>query len=136
MKHFFLSIAIIVSMSLPLQAQDARSDAVIGTIQSQLDAFQVDDFVTAFTFASPNIKRLFGSPDRFGQMVRNGYPMVWRPSEVQFLEFKDQGGRVSQLVLFRDANGVPVILEYFMVETEQGWQIDGVQPVQRPDVAA
>ena len=34
------------------------------------------------------------------------------------------------------ANGVPIVLEYFMIETEQGWQIDGVQPVQQPDVAA
>jgi hypothetical protein len=62
--------------------------------------------------------------------------MVWRPAEVQFLDFKDVGGRVSQTVLFRDANGVPVVLEYFMIETDQGWQIDGVQPVQAPDVAA
>ncbi len=136
MKYMIVSFFLMVAASWPAHAQDSRADAVVGTIQSQLDAFQSDDFAKAFTFASPNIKRLFGNPARFGQMVRNGYPMVWRPSEVQFLEFKDQGGRVSQLVLFRDANGVPVILEYFMVETEQGWQIDGVQPVQRPYVAA
>ncbi|MEM7473142.1 MAG: DUF4864 domain-containing protein [Pseudomonadota bacterium] len=136
MKHFIASMLIIVAAALPAQAQDTRVDAVVGTIQNQLDAFQVDDFATAFTYASPNIKRLFGNPARFGQMVRNGFPMVWRPSEVQFLEFKDQAGQVSQLVLFRDANGVPIVLEYFMVETEQGWQIDGVQPVQAPDVAA
>ena len=136
MKYMIVSFFLMVAAAWPAHAQDSRADAVVGTIQSQLDAFQSDDFAKAFTFASPNIKRLFGNPARFGQMVRNGYPMVWRPSEVQFLEFKDQGGRVSQLVLFRDANGVPVILEYFMVETEQGWQIDGVQPVQRPYVAA
>lgn len=136
MKHFIASMLLLVATSWSVHAQDTRADAVIGTIQSQLDAFQVDDFAKAFTYASPNIKRLFGNPTRFGQMVRNGYPMVWRPSEVQFLEFKDQGGRVSQLVLFRDANGVPIVLEYFMIETEQGWQIDGVQPVQQPDVAA
>ncbi|MEM6408983.1 MAG: DUF4864 domain-containing protein [Pseudomonadota bacterium] len=136
MRHFIASMLLLAAATWPVQAQDARAEAVIGTIQSQLDAFQVDDFAKAFTYASPNIKRLFGNPARFGQMVRNGYPMVWRPSEVQFLEFKDQGGRVSQLVLFRDANGVPIVLEYFMVETSEGWQIDGVQPVQAPDVAA
>ena len=121
---------------LPARAQDQRSAEVVGTIQSQLDAFQKDDFAKAFTFASPNIKRLFGNPTRFGQMVRNGYPMVWRPSEVQFLEFRDRGGQISQLVLFRDANGVPIVLEYFMIQTEDGWQIDGVSPVRQPDVAA
>jgi hypothetical protein len=136
MKHFIVAAFLFVLTALPGFAQDARAGAVVGTIQSQLDAFQRDDFATAFTFASPNIKRLFGNPSRFGQMVRNGYPMVWRPAEVQFLDFKDVGGRVSQTVLFRDANGVLVVLEYFMIETDQGWQIDGVQPVQAPDVAA
>lgn len=136
MKQFFAAMVLVLAASLPLQAQDARAGAVVGTIQGQLDAFQRDDFATAFTFASPGIKRLFGNPDRFGQMVRNGFPMVWRPSAVEFLQFKDVGGRVSQTVLFRDANGVPIVLEYFMIETESGWQIDGVQPVPTPDVVA
>jgi hypothetical protein len=136
MRQVIMACAMLVFAALPGTAQDGRAGAVVGTIQSQLDAFQRDDFATAFTFASPNIKRLFGNPSRFGQMVRNGYPMVWRPAEVQFLDFKDVGGRVSQTVLFRDANGVLVVLEYFMIETDQGWQIDGVQPVQAPDVAA
>lgn len=140
MRRLLISLLLVVLGSLPLQAQDARSSAVVDTIQSQLDAFQEDDFAKAFTYASPAIKRLFGNPDRFGAMVRNGFPMVWRPSAVEFLDFKDEaeseGGQVSQMVLFRDANGVPVVMEYFMIETENGWQIDGVQPVQAPDVAA
>ena len=136
MKHVFAAAMLLALSMMPGFAQDARSGEVTQTIQSQLDAFQKDDFSTAFTYASPGIKRLFGTPDRFGAMVRNGFPMVWRPSEVQFLEFKDVGGRVSQTVLFRDASGVPTVLQYFMVETPAGWQIDGVQPVQAPDVAA
>ena len=135
MKAIFAAVIFLIATSFGAQAQDTRS-AVVGTIQSQLDAFQQDDFATAFTFASPNIKRLFRTPERFGQMVRNGYPMVWRPSAVEFLDFKSEGGRTSQTVLFRDANGVPIVLEYFMIETPDGWQIDGVQPVQAPDVAA
>lgn len=136
MKRLLVSLFLLFAGSLPLQAQDARSAEVVGTIQSQLDAFQVDDFAKAFTYASPGIKRMFGNADRFGAMVRNGFPMVWRPSAVEFLDFKDEAGRVSQMVLFRDANGVPIVMEYFMIETEDGWQIDGVQPVQTPDVAA
>lgn len=135
MKHLFAAVLMLALSVMPGLAQDARSGEVTQTIQSQLDAFQKDDFSKAFTYASPTIKRLFGSPDRFGAMVRNGFPMVWRPSEVQFLEFKDVGGRISQTVLFRDANGVPTVLEYFMIKTPTGWQIDGVQPVEQPDVA-
>ncbi len=135
MKPLLAAMIFVTVTGFGAFAQDTRS-AVVGTIQSQLDAFQQDDFATAFTFASPTIKRLFGTPERFGQMVRNGFPMVWRPSEVQFLDFKSEGGQTSQTVLFKDANGVPIVLEYFMVQTQDGWQIDGVQPVQTPDVAA
>ncbi len=136
MKHLAAALFFALATSIPAHAQDSRAEAIVGTIQGQLDAFQVDDFATAFTYASPSIKRLFGTPERFGQMVRRGFPMVWRPSEVQFLEFKDRAGRISQTVLFRGPNGVPIVLEYFMVQTESGWQIDGVQPVVAPDVAA
>ncbi len=136
MRQIFAAITMLCLAALPLRAEDARTGAVIGVIQSQLDAFQQDDFAKAFTFASPSIKRLFGNPANFERMVKNGFPMVWRPSEVQFLDFEDKAGQVSQNVLFRDANGVPVVLQYIMVETETGWQIDGVVPVQAPDVAA
>ena len=136
MKHIFTAAMLWFFAALPAHSEDARTGPVVGVIQKQLDAFQQDDFEKAFTFASPTIKRMFGNPDRFGQMVRNGFPMVWRPSEVQFLDFMDKGGEISQTVLFRDAKGVPIVLQYFMIETESGWQIDGVVPVQEPDVAA
>ncbi|MEM9584136.1 MAG: DUF4864 domain-containing protein [Pseudomonadota bacterium] len=136
MKNYVASAFMLLFAAFPAHADDTRSGAIVGVIQNQLDAFQKDDFATAFTYASPTIKRMFQNPERFGQMVRNGFPMVWRPSEVQFLDFTDTAGETSQMVLFRDANGVPIVMKYFMVETEQGWQIDGVVPVQAPDVAA
>lgn len=135
MKSVIFAFVLVLISGAAAIAQDLRA-AVVATIQRQLDAFQIDDFATAFTFASPNIKRLFGTPERFGAMVRNGYPMVWRPSSVEFLELRDRGGQISQLVLFRGANGVPVVLEYLMIQTEEGWQIDGVQPVIQPDLSA
>lgn len=113
-----------------------RLPAIEQTIQSQIDAFLVDDFATAFTFASPNIKRLFGTSERFGEMVQNGFPMVWRPADVEFLEQREKGPYRLQNVLIRDASGVPHLLEYTMIQTEQGWQIDGVRPLIAPPVGA
>ena len=115
---------------------EERIPGIENTIQSQFEAFIADDFVTAFTYASPNIKRLFGTPERFGGMVRNGYPMVHRPSDIQFLELRRQGPFLFQKVFLRDANGAPHVLEYNMIETEQGWQIDGVQLLAAPPVGA
>ena len=88
----------------PVAAQEATIE---GTIRGQIDAFLADDFATAFSFASPMIKGIFGNPDNFGMMVREGYPMVWRPSDLRFLELEDLGGRSVQRVQILDQAGVP-----------------------------
>ena len=50
----------------------AQSEEIEANIAAQIKAFEADDFVTAFTFASPNIQNLFRTPENFGAMVRNG----------------------------------------------------------------
>ena len=79
--------------------------AIEGAIQGQIEAFQADDFDEAFTFASPNIQMLFRDADNFGSMVKNGYPMVWRPDEFRFLELREIAGNLWQKILVRDAAG-------------------------------
>ena len=120
------------------QAQDALPpDAGIeATISAQIDAFLKDDFAEAFTYASPNIQGMFGTSDRFGQMVRNGYPMVWRPGDVQYLELRNVGGALWQKVMIRDQQGGMHVLDYQMIETSEGWKINGVQILRAPGVSA
>jgi len=132
MRIFLASLCLMLCLG-SVQAQDRDVEQ---TIQSQIDAFLVDDFDTAFTYASPNIKRLFGSSERFREMVQSGFPMVWRPADVTYLEQREQGAGRVQNVLIRDANGVPHLLEYTMILTEQGWRIDGVRPLVNPPVGA
>lgn len=81
MRTFFLSLSLLICFSTSVVAEDTKIQNVIA---AQIEAFQQDDFQTAFTFASPKIQMLFGSPENFGKMVQNGYPMVWRPSDVTF----------------------------------------------------
>ena len=69
-------------------------------------------------------------------MVRNGYPMVWRPGEVRYLELRDIDGALWQKVLIRDQSGRLHILDYQMVETGDGWRINGVQLLRPPGVGA
>ncbi|MDU8943462.1 DUF4864 domain-containing protein [Ovoidimarina sediminis] len=132
----WLVAALMAVLALGPAGAQERDPAIPGVIQSQIDAFLADDFVTAFTFASPNIKRLFGNPDRFGTMVRQGYPMVWRPADVQFLEQETKGGAIHQKVLITDAEGVPHVLDYQMIPTPEGWQINGVVLLVAPPVGA
>ena len=131
MRHFLASLALTLCLSVAAQAQE---DPVSRVINDQIDAFLADDFDTAFSYASPNIKRLFGSPERFGQMVRRGYPMVHRPAEVTMLDQRRNGPRIDQRVMIRDQTGRLHLLAYDMVETPEGWQINGVAVLPAPDI--
>jgi len=102
-------------------------DDVQTTIASQLDAFSQDDFARAFEYASPSIRRMFRNSDNFGMMVQRGYPMVWRPARLRFLEFENDKRGPYQLVEITDNNGRVYTLRYDMIETPAGWRIRGVQ---------
>lgn len=138
MRRMVFAVAFWIGWSGSLFAAEVlpSEPAIEGTIQSQIEAFQADDFEGAFTFASPNIQTLFRSPDNFGSMVRNGYPMVWRPDELRFLELREIAGSLWQKVLIRDGAGTVHILDYQMIETPDGWRINGVQLLRAPDVGA
>lgn len=133
MRAVFVALIMSLWIGLPAQAKDAD---IRGVISSQIEAFKVDDFDTAFTFASPTIRNLFGSPENFGRMVSKGYPMVWRPAEVTYLDLRMEGGAVFQDVRIVDATGKEHLLEYRMQETESGWKINGVRLLEPDDVTA
>ena len=138
LSAFIAAVWLTVATSERVMAADVLppEPGIETTIQGQIDAFLADDFATAFTFASPNIKMLFGNSERFGQMVQNGYPMVWRPGEVRFLELRDINGALWQKVMIRDRAGEFHILDYQMIQGADGWRINGVQILRRPDVGA
>ena len=129
---------LLFSLILIVTGMSARADeaAIQSVIQSQITAFKQDDFATAFTYASPTIRQLFGTPEQFGMMVRQGYPMVWRPGQVDFLPLKSEPNRTFQDVMITDQTGVVHVLRYTMIEGEISWKINGVQVLQTPQVGA
>ena len=133
MRNGLFAVLLAAVLAVPAGAQEAP---IQGTIQSQIEAFQADDFVRAFTFASPTIKQMFGTPENFGAMVKQGYPMVYRPAEVQMMDLRDVAGNLWQRVRITDQAGAGWYLDYMMVETAEGWQINAVQILPAPDVGA
>ena len=119
-----LLACLFMALAFPAVAQEAP---IQSTITAQLDAIQRDDFTAAFTYASPTIKRVFGTPENFGRMVREGYPMVYRPGAVKMLELREVAGGLWQRVMITDAGGRTHMLDYQMVEMPEGWQINAVQ---------
>lgn len=113
--------------ALPASFAAAQDAPIQSTIERQLQAFQADDFVTAFTFASPTIKGIFSTPESFGRMVTQGYPMVHRPGAVKLLDLREVSGQLWQMVMITDQMGRTHLLDYQMIETPEGWQINAVQ---------
>ncbi|KIC17950.1 DUF4864 domain-containing protein [Leisingera sp. ANG-DT] len=108
----------------------AQKEPVTDVIGSQFEAFLNNDAETAFTYASPNIRRIFGTPERFGEMVQQGYPMVWRPAEVRYLDLREVAGSLWQRVMITDQSGAVHLLDYQMVNLESGWKINAVHLLQ------
>jgi len=133
MIRLILAALTAVTLSGPVPAQEGP---VQGVIADQIEAFQRDDFDAAFGFASPLIQGLFGTPENFGLMVRRGYPMVWRPADVQYLDQRVEAPYTYQNIRIRDADGAVFNLEYQMIATPDGWQINGVQFIEAPGLSA
>jgi Domain of unknown function (DUF4864) len=133
MRKGLYAVLLAACLGLPAAAQEAP---IQETIRNQITALQADDFARAFSFASPTIKGMFGTPENFGAMVKQGYPMVYRPAEVQMQDLREVAGNLWQRVRITDQAGAGWYLDYQMVETPDGWQINAVQILPAPDVGA
>ena len=112
----------------PVAAQTAaEADAIENTIRSQIDAMQADDWEQAFTFASPNIQGIFRSPYNFSEMVKRGYPMVWRPKDVRTGDLVQTPRGLMQTMFFVDQQNRLYIADYLMQQVDGQWRINGVQ---------
>ena len=138
MRKLITGLALAATMAGAIWAQEILppEPQIESTIQSQIDAFRQNDFDTAFTFASPNIRNMFRTPENFGRMVQQGYPMVWRPEDVTFGELREIAGGLFQTVILKDAAGDLHYLAYRMDMIDGEWRISGVQIIQAPEISA
>lgn len=119
----------------------AARQAIVGTINAQLDAFRRDDGARAFSYATPALRRLFGTPENFMAMVRGGYQPVYRPRSVEFLDARivpeEGGARTGQAVRFVGPDGRAVIAIYTMEQQPDGsWRIAAVQLIRTEELSS
>lgn len=126
MRSYIRLLAVCVLLiASPAHAQDAREAGIRSAITSQVEAFRRDDAATAFALASPMIQGMFQNPAIFLDMVRQGYPQVYRPREFRFGKLETSGGRLLQRVLVTGPDGVLVTAVYEMIELGGKWRING-----------
>jgi len=112
---------------------DGDRAAIRDIIAKQVEAFGRDDGDAAFGFASPMIQGMFGAPDVFMDMVRQGYQPVYRPRVFDFGEIVDLNGQPTQKVHVIGLDGRPVTAFYPMTRLPDGtWRINGCY-LQAPD---
>jgi ketosteroid isomerase-like protein len=124
------------AMTPATDIEAADRGAIRAVIGDQMAAFRRDDATGAFAFAAPDIQAMFGTPEHFLAMVREGYAPVYRPAEVAFGELVRIDGRLTQLVRLVGPDGGPRLALYFMERQPDGnWRISGCVLTTEPGAA-
>src|SRR5579862_843079 len=130
----FASIALASAAEPRLSGADAK--AIRTVVQAQLDAFTSDDGPKAFSYAAPSIRAQFGMPEVFMAMVREGYPVVYRPATVSFLPAYRERGEILQPARMTDGGGQVWVAVYKMERQKDGsWRIAGCSLARTADTS-
>ncbi len=113
----------------PLSPADEKN--VRAVVQGQLAALARDDAGKAFSYAAPNVREAVGTAANFMAMVRNGYPVVYRPASVAFLKPEVKDEQVIQRVQMLDARGDAWLAIYSLQrQKDKSWRITGCAVVE------
>lgn len=120
-----LGLAGLLAGGARAQTGDAASQNIV---TQQLEAFLAGDFAQAYSYASPDIKKIYPTLDRFMSMVQTGYLPVLRPGNYAFGRFQQmEDGRQLWEVLIRGPDGKDYTAAYYMEKQPDGsWKVDAV----------
>ena len=88
-------------IATPAISGDAEVSSAQSTIDRQLKAFQANDGATAYSYAAPNIKRMFPTVEAFMSLVTRGYAPVRNPRSYSFGKVEEMSPTsiVQQVIL-------------------------------------
>jgi len=128
LRRLFVPLLVVLFTVAPAGADTSETDRaeIMRVISAQMNAFLRDDGNEAFSYAAPSIRSMFHTPERFMSMVQRGYPPVYRPRDVQFLDLVESEGRPLQKVQVVGPDGLPVMAVYTMeLQPDGSWRIAG-----------
>ena len=133
-----LLCATIISSTLNAENDPIMADiaSVQNVISAQIEAFKRDDGEVAFSFAAPDIRKMFATPDIFMAMVRQQYAPVYRPRYIEYLEPFVTEKHVFQPLILSGENGITVLARYVVERQADGdWRITSVTLNPAPEQA-
>ena len=141
LARLFAFAAILLFAALPASAEGPTAEESANfqrIITGQIEAFKADDGAAAYSFAAPLLQQVFQQPETFLEMVKKGYPQVYRQKSYRFEEsLADPVGRPAQKVRFIDLQGKNWIALYSMEKQADGtWRISGCYILPAPGVDA
>ncbi len=104
--------------------------AIRTAVEQQLQAFQKDDALKAFSLACPALQRQFRHANRFMQMVKTAYYPVYRPRAVVFEGITQLQNQPALQIMVMAPGGWLARAIYMMQQQPDGtWRIAGCQLV-------
>lgn len=132
MLRTFIAVAALLMATNLARAEDALQTGQT-IIRQQIEAFLNDDAVTAYSFASPAIKKRFPNQDIFFDMVKRMYGPVFRPGGFAFSRAVASSDEkiIMQEVLISGRDGRSWSALYQLTLQDDGnYKINGVQMFQ------
>ncbi|MGE0282162.1 MAG: DUF4864 domain-containing protein [Rhizobiaceae bacterium] len=121
-------LAIIFGLTCLSFAGEAEVKAAQSSVDAQLRAFQAGDHKLAYSYAAPNIQRIFPTVEAFMGMVNNGYMPVAKPKSFAFGKVEElAAGAIVQQVLIVGPDGKDYEAVYTLERQMDGsFKITGV----------
>ena len=128
MRSLLLATLVLACLANPGKAATPVSDqdgaAIRSVIANQVDAFRHDDAAAAFGYAAPSTQGVFGTADSFLEMVRRGYPPVYRPQSFEFGKLTQDDDGIVQMVEVVGPDGLSYTARYTVEhEADGSWRI-------------
>ena len=136
--RFLLALLVTIGIATPAAAfTEADRAAAQSSIEQQLDAFLADDGAAAYSFAAPSIQAMFPTQEIFMELVRRGYPPVYRSRSHSFGELKETATGLEQIVDIVDAEGEFWTARYTLeLQPDGSWRITSCTLLKKPGEVA
>ena len=110
--------------SQPQKPSAADRDKIQRVITLQIRAFARNEEAVAFSYATPDARRFFGSPRAFMDMVRTSYSALYKHTSHEFLEAAVINGVVVQPLKILTTDGEIIVALYTVEQqADKEWRV-------------